>query len=160
MRLKNGDRMASVDIIPAAMWNNLETISKLPGSNGKSHGGPWLLFISESGYGKRVPLSRFRMSSLNRVGLIGYKFSDEDCLAAVFVVGFTLAEDGESDEQVVLVSQSGTVNRIKVRDISIQSRFARGVILMRLDHAGKIQSASLISATECEPEEVLDIAQV
>lgn len=36
----------------------------------------------------------------------------------------------------------------------------RGVILMRLDHAGKIQSASLISATECEPEEVLDIAQV
>lgn len=36
-----------------------------------------------------------------------------------------LAEDGESDEQVVLVSQSGTVNRIKVRDISIQSRRAR-----------------------------------
>lgn len=34
-------------------------------------------------------------------------------------------EDGESDEQVVLVSQSGTVNRIKVRDISIQSRYAR-----------------------------------
>jgi hypothetical protein len=29
---------------------------------------------------------------------------------------------------------------------------------MRLDHAGKIQSASLISATESEPEEVLDIA--
>nr|AIL29269.1 gyrase A [Pisum sativum] len=157
MRLKNWDRMASVDIIPASMWNNLETISKLPGSNGKSHGWPWLLFISESGYGKRVP---FRMSSLNRVGLIGYKFSDEQRLASVFVVGFTLAEDGESDEQVVLVSQSGTVNRIKVRDISIQSRFARGVILMRPDHAGKIQSASLISATECEPEEVLDIAQV
>lgn len=36
-----------------------------------------------------------------------------------------LTEDGESDEQVVLVSQSGTVNRIKVRDISIQSRYAR-----------------------------------
>lgn len=34
-------------------------------------------------------------------------------------------DDGESDEQVVLVSQSGTVNRIKVRDISIQSRYAR-----------------------------------
>jgi len=32
MRLKEGDRMASVDIIPAAMWNNLETISKLPES--------------------------------------------------------------------------------------------------------------------------------
>jgi DNA gyrase/topoisomerase IV subunit A len=77
-----------------------------------------------------------------------------DCsLAAVFVVGFSLTDDGESDEQVVLVSQSGTVNRIKVKDISIRSRSARGVILMRLEHAGKIQSASLISAAEEEEEQ-------
>lgn len=88
--------------------------------------GPWLLFVSESGYGKRVPLSSFRQLPLNRVGLIGYKvwwilhllnlylkcivvllnfffssmrfsmlfdfqFSSEDQLAAVFVVGFSLA---------------------------------------------------------------------
>ncbi|KAJ8573028.1 hypothetical protein K7X08_009539 [Anisodus acutangulus] len=97
--------------------------------------GPWLLFLSESGYGKQVPVSRFRTSPLNRIGLIGYKVHHN--------------EDGESDEQVVLVSQSGTVNRIKVRDISIQSR---GVILMRLEHAGKIQSASLISAAEVDTE--------
>lgn len=38
---------------------------------------------------------------------------------------FVVTDDGESDEEVVLVSQSGTVNRIKVRDISIQSRYAR-----------------------------------
>jgi len=77
----------------------------------------------------------------------------EDCrLAAVFVAGLSL-DDGESDEQVVLVSQSGTVNRIKVKDISIQSRYARGVILMRLEHAGKIQSASLISAAAAEVAE-------
>ncbi|KAI9126508.1 hypothetical protein K1719_002104 [Acacia pycnantha] len=159
MRLKEGDRMASVDIVPAAMWNKLENFTGAPRSNKRSLSGPWLLFVSESGHGKRVPLSSFRPSPLNRVGLIGYKFSAEDRLAAVFVVGFSLAEDGESDEQVVLVSQSGTVNRIKVRDISIQSRFARGVILMRLDHAGKIQSASLISSSESEPEEVEAIAQ-
>ncbi|XP_019459958.1 PREDICTED: DNA gyrase subunit A, chloroplastic/mitochondrial-like [Lupinus angustifolius] len=159
MRLKEGDRMASVDIISAASWNNLETVSIFPDSRAKRQSGPWLLFVSESGYGKRVPLSSFRMSPLNRIGLIGYKFAAKDRLAAVFIVGFSLAEDGESDEQVVLVSQSGTVNRIKVRDISIQSRFARGVILMRLDHTGKIQSASLISAEDCEPEEVLAIAQ-
>lgn len=30
---------------------------------------------------------------------------------------------------------------------------------MRLDHAGKIQSASLISASESEPEEIEAIAQ-
>ncbi|XP_038679693.1 DNA gyrase subunit A, chloroplastic/mitochondrial isoform X2 [Tripterygium wilfordii] len=150
MRLKNGDMVASMDIIPANICKVKERESEDPESIGKGLG-PWLLFVSENGYGKRVPLSSFRLSPLNRVGLIGYKFSSEDRLAAVFVVGFSLA-DGENDEQVVLVSQSGTVNRIKVRDISIQSRYARGVILMRLEHAGKIQSASLISATEPEPE--------
>ncbi|XP_075511015.1 DNA gyrase subunit A, chloroplastic/mitochondrial-like [Primulina tabacum] len=154
MRLKQGDKMASMDLIPASLGKKLEN-SEMQKTRGRSLSGPWLLFISESGFGKRVALSSFRMSPLNRVGLIGYKFSSEDRLAAVFVVGFSIGEDGESDEQVVLVSQSGTVNRIKVRDISIQSRYARGVILMRLEHAGKIQSASLISAAEAESEEVL-----
>lgn len=152
MRLKDGDRMASMDIIPAALHKDLERTPEDSHSNVKGSSGPWLLFVSESGHGKRVPLSSFRKLPLNRVGLIGYKFSAEDRLAAVFVVGFSLAEDGESDEQVVLVSQSGTVNRIKVRDISIQSRYARGVILMRLELSGKIQSASLISVTEPETD--------
>lgn len=149
MRLKEGDRMACVDIIPAAKQKELDNMSEAKG--------PWLLFVTESGFGKRVPLSRFRLLPLNRVGLIGYKFSAEDRLAAVFIVGFSLSEDGESDEQVVLVSQSGTVNRIKVRDVSIQSRSARGVILMRLEHGGKIQSASLISAMDPELEEASEI---
>ncbi|KAM7268180.1 hypothetical protein ACFE04_010346 [Oxalis oulophora] len=168
MRLKEGDKIASVDIIPASLRKDLapaesddsalEDLESVPEEDqpisGKAGTGPWLLFISENGNGKRVPLSGFKQSRLNRVGLIGYKFTPEDRLAAVFVVGSSLAEDGESDEQVVLVSHSGTVNRIKVRDISIQSRYARGVILMRLDYAGKIQSASLISATDPDPEEL------
>ncbi|KAJ6717410.1 DNA GYRASE SUBUNIT A CHLOROPLASTIC/MITOCHONDRIAL [Salix purpurea] len=151
MKLREGDKIASMDIIPAALQKDLEVASKDSENNNKGTG-PWLLFVSESGHGKRVPLGSFKQSRLNRVGLIGYKFFEEDRLAAVFAVGFSLT-DGESDEQVVLVSQSGTVNRIKVRDISIQSRFARGVILMRLEHAGKIQSASLISAADPELEE-------
>ncbi|KAH7667363.1 DNA topoisomerase (ATP-hydrolyzing) protein [Dioscorea alata] len=146
MRLKEGDKMASMDIVPAAMFKDLQNSSGNSEIQGRDLRPPWLLFISESGHGKRVPLSNFRQSKFNRVGLRGYKLPEDYRLAAVFVVGFSLAEDGESDEHVVLVSQSGTINRIKVRDVSIQSRFARGVILMRLEHAGKIQSASLISA--------------
>ncbi|XP_061976180.1 DNA gyrase subunit A, chloroplastic/mitochondrial [Populus nigra] len=159
MRLREGDKIASMDIIPASLQKGLEVASKDSENNNKGTG-PWLLFVSESGHGKRVPLGSFKQSHLNRVGLIGYKFFEEDHLAAVFAVGFSLTEDGESDEQVVLVSQSGTVNRIKVRDISIQSRFARGVILMRLEHAGKIQSASLISAADPELEESAPVPEL
>ncbi|GAA0141632.1 DNA topoisomerase [Lithospermum erythrorhizon] len=157
MRLKGEDKMASMDIIPAALWKEPASSSDHSYQSRKQHG-PWLLFISESGYGKRVPVSSFRTSPLNRIGLIGYKFASEDQLVAVFVVGFSLGDDGESDEHVVLVSQSGTVNRIKVRDISIQSRYARGVILMRLEYAGKIQSASLILEAESDSDEVEEVA--
>ncbi|XP_009401579.1 DNA gyrase subunit A, chloroplastic/mitochondrial isoform X1 [Musa acuminata AAA Group] len=147
MKLKRRDKMASMDIIPAPMQKDLQKLSESLSGRGKDIGPPWLLFVSESGHGKRVPLSAFRLSSFRRVGLIGCKLLPDYRLAAVFVVGFSLSEGGESDEQVVLVSQSGTVNRIKVCDISIQSRSGRGVLLMRLDYAGKIQSASLISAS-------------
>ncbi|KAA3464555.1 DNA gyrase subunit A, chloroplastic/mitochondrial isoform X1 [Gossypium australe] len=133
MRLKEGDKMASMDIIPAPRHTDLDKAAEDSISYDKGGSGPWLLFVSENGYGKRVPLSSFKKSPLNRVGLIGYKFSSEDRLAAVFVVGFSLT----------------------VRDISIQSRYARGVILMRLEHAGKIQSASLISASAEAAAELL-----
>ncbi|KAJ1293026.1 hypothetical protein BS78_01G036400 [Paspalum vaginatum] len=142
MRLKEGDKMAAMDIIPAAVHKMPEKYN----SRVRDLSPPWLLFIAENGLGKRVPLNSFRRSNFNAVGMQGYKLAEDCRLAAVFVVGFSLTDDGESDEQVVLVSQSGTVNRIKVKDISIQSRSSRGVILMRLEHAGKIRSASLISA--------------
>ncbi|KAI3989983.1 hypothetical protein MKX01_003686 [Papaver californicum] len=145
MRLKSGDKMACMDIIPAAIRKELDNRTRV-----KDLSPPWLLFISECGMGKRVSVNSFRLSPLNRVGLKGYKLQEEDRLVSVYVVGLSLAEDGRTDEQVVLVSQSGTINRFKVQDISIQSRYARGVILMRLEHAGKIQSASLISAVEKE----------
>ncbi|AAF19580.1 putative DNA gyrase A subunit [Arabidopsis thaliana] len=114
MRLKNEDKIASMDIIPASLRKDMEEKSE-DASLVKQSTGPWLLFVCENGYGKRVPLSSFRRSRLNRVGLSGYKVGSG---FSPFLVVF-------SDEQVVLVSQSGTVNRIKVRDISIQSRRAR-----------------------------------
>ncbi|KAG2534324.1 hypothetical protein PVAP13_9NG060900 [Panicum virgatum] len=120
MKLKEGDKMAAMDIIPS-------TVDKMPesySSRVRDRSPPWLLFIAENGIGKRVPLNAFRQSRFNVVGLVGYKLPADCRLAAVFVAGLSLGDDGESDEQVVLVSQSGTVNRIKVKDISIQSRYA------------------------------------
>ncbi|XP_062212806.1 probable DNA gyrase subunit A, chloroplastic/mitochondrial isoform X2 [Phragmites australis] len=146
MKLREDDKMAAMDIIPATMHKMPERYN----SRVRDLSPPWLLFIAENGLGKRVSLNAFRQGNFNRVGLQGYKLPPDCRLAAVFFAGFSLTDEGESDEQVVLVSQSGTANRIKVKDISIQSRAARGVILMRLEHAGKIQSASLISAAAAE----------
>ncbi|XP_010418638.1 PREDICTED: DNA gyrase subunit A, chloroplastic/mitochondrial [Camelina sativa] len=91
MRLRKEDKMASMDIIPASLRKDMEEKSK-DISTVKQTTGPWLLFVCENGYGKRVSLSSFKRSRLNRVGLVGCKFAEDDCLAAVFVVGYSLAE--------------------------------------------------------------------
>lgn len=152
MKLRDGDKVASMDIVPATMQEELKKALNSSKYQGKTITAPWLLLVSESGFGKRVPLSTFRITPLNRVGLIGYKPLPEDRVAALFVVGLSLSDDGESDEQVVLVSHGGMVNRIMVRDISIQSRYAKGVRLMRLEHGGKIQSVSVVGPSEIESD--------
>lgn len=152
MRLRSEDKVASMDIVPAAVQQELKNALLSSKSQGKTITAPWLLLVSESGYGKRVPLSSFRITPLKRVGLVGYKLLPEDRVAALFVVGLSLSDDGESDEQVVLVSHSGMVNRIMVRAISIQSRTAKGVRLMRLEHGGKIQSVSVVGPSEVQSD--------
>ncbi|KAG0467410.1 hypothetical protein HPP92_018990 [Vanilla planifolia] len=79
---------------------------------------PWLLFVSENCHGKRVLLSEFRLSKFRTVGLIGYKNSSFFYLSVISLFSFCLKidllqcslldflwmKDGESDEQIVLVS--------------------------------------------------------
>ncbi|KAG2544959.1 hypothetical protein PVAP13_9KG397557 [Panicum virgatum] len=69
MKLKEGDKMAAMDIIPATADKMPESYS----SRVRYRCPPWLLFIAENGIGKRVPLNAFRQSRFNVVGLVGYK---------------------------------------------------------------------------------------
>ncbi|GLJ14423.1 hypothetical protein SUGI_0233090 [Cryptomeria japonica] len=157
MRLKGEDKLAAMDIVPVSLQQRLQDILQSSEHQGKIISAPWLLLVSENGYGKRVPLSKFRATTLRCIGVMGYKLPAEDRVAALFVVGFSLSDDGESDEQVALVSHSGTLNRIMIRDIRICSQSARGVRLMRLEEGGKIQSASILAASEVNTDDFQDL---
>lgn len=97
---------------------------------------PWFQFSAEDRLAA-VFVVGFSLSG-NVIGIPWSKYSGiYDYFSSCFVIKlhilysfyhYKLAEDGESDEQVVLVSQSGTANRFKVRDVSIQSRYARYVL--------------------------------
>ncbi|KAJ7531263.1 hypothetical protein O6H91_14G038200 [Diphasiastrum complanatum] len=142
MRLKPGDKLAAMDILPASLLQALEM---------RHVQAPWLLLVSVNGYGKRVPISSFPSQALNRVGVIGCKFQQGDGLASLFVVGSTVsAADGESEEQIVLGSQGGIFNRLRVRDVSIQGRMGRGVKLMRLEAGDKLNTVSIVTNTELD----------
>ena len=89
-----------------------------------------ILVLTETGRGKRVAMSDFRVKHRTGqgVGLIPLEGAKTGSVAAVELVT-------EDDEELLLISSSGQVVRTDVNSVSRQSPYARGVIVMRL-HEG------------------------
>ena len=90
-----------------------------------------LLVISENGYGKRTPVSEYKRQNRGGVGLITYKISEKTGK----VVGAIVCKN---DDELMLINTSGIAIRINVSDISVTSRSAMGVRLMRTSEEEKV----------------------
>ncbi len=100
-----------------------------------------LLAITENGFGKRTELDEYRVQSRGGKGVITYKITHK----TGSLVGIRIATD---DQDVMLITNSGTIIRIKVKDISVLGRSTQGVTLMRTNEECKVVSIETI-----EPEE-------
>ena len=110
-----------------------------------------LLIISEYGFGKRTPISEYKVQNRGGVGLITYKISEKTGK----VVGATMCN--ELDE-LMLINSSGVAIRINVKAISVTGRSAMGVTLMRTNEDEKVVAVAKISGSEEEnTEEQIDI---
>jgi len=92
-----------------------------------------LLVLTETGYGKRVPIDEFREKHRGGQGvrLISLEGRKTGVVAAVQQVN-------ELDEELVLISAQGQVVRTDVRTVSQQHASARGVIVMRLNEGDRV----------------------
>src|SRR4051812_11078007 len=92
-----------------------------------------LLVLSETGYGKRVPLTEFRPKHRGGQGvrLIALEGRKTGVVAAVQQVD-------DRDEELVLISAHGQVVRTDVRTVNRYSPGARGVIVMRLNEGDRV----------------------
>jgi len=145
MSLRNGDELISMDILPSQVVEAVVQATE-SGSNSDddddtvtsgSEDGPWVLVITASGLGKRVPVAKFRLQNRAGMGLMAIKFrKGDDTLASLLVVG-------EGDE-LMLVTNRGIIIRQRVNDISIQSRPATGVRLQRLDAEDAIAAVAVV----------------
>lgn len=108
--------------------------------------GEELLVISENGYGKRTPISQYKLQNRGGVGLITYKISDKTGKLA----GATICK---VDDELMLVNSSGVAIRINVSDISVTSRSAMGVTLMRTTEEEKVVAiAKILGAYDSEEQ--------
>ncbi len=84
-----------------------------------------ILFATENGYGKRTRVAQFSAQGRGGQGVISIQTSKRNGR----VVGAIKTND---DEEVMLISNAGTLVRTPVEDISILARNTQGVTLIRL----------------------------
>jgi DNA gyrase subunit A len=87
--------------------------------------GRQILFVSENGYGKRTKVEEFPVYGRGGQGVIGIQVSARNGA----VVGAVQVSDGD---EIMLISDKGTLVRTRVDEVSVQGRNTQGVTLIKL----------------------------
>jgi DNA gyrase subunit A len=90
----------------------------------RAHEGKAVLTITENGYGKRTPVEDYRIINRGGQGVKNYEVTEKTGK----VVGIKVV-DGSED--LLLITQSGTLIRTGVEAIRTAGRATQGVIVMR-----------------------------
>lgn len=104
-----------------------------------------LLAITENGFGKRTELDEYRVQNRGGRGVITYKITPK----TGDIVGIRIVN---GDEDVMLITDTGTIIRLNVEEISILGRATQGVTLMRTNDGGKVVSIETIAPEQDEEE--------
>ena len=137
VEIENSEETAEiVETAEIAEIENSEEIVEVTNTNSI---GPWVLVITMGGYGKRVPVSQFRLQNRAGQGLMATKFKNrktKDKLATLRIVN--------SDDEIMMATNRGIIIRQAVNAISIQSRSATGVKVQRLDEDDAITGVAIV----------------
>ena len=103
-----------------------------------SGGKATLLAITENGFGKRTELDEYRVQIRGGKGVVTYKITPKTGK----LVGVRIATE---EDDVMLITDTGTIIRINVKDISVLGRSTQGVTLMRTSDGGKVVSMETLT---------------
>ena len=110
---------------------------------GNSLAGEAVLTITEKGYGKRTLLSEYSIHGRGGVGIKNYQVTDK-------TGGIADVKMVNPGEDILVISDDGTIIRMAVDHISVLGRSTQGVRIMRLAEGSRVIS---IERTEREQSE-------
>jgi DNA gyrase subunit A len=106
-----------------------------------------LLTVTENGFGKRCDFDDFAAHNRGGKGMRCHMISEKTGkLAAIASVA--------EDEDILLITDGGTVIRTRVAEIPVYSRTASGVIVMRTAEDAKVSNFTVVPVDEGEDEAV------
>ena len=108
----------------------------------------FLLTVSENGYGKRSSAYEYRVSGRGGKGIIAMTVTDRN---GPLIASFPVKET----DQIMLVTDSGTLIRCPVNDVRVAGRNTQGVTIFKTDEDANVVSVICLSETSDEaiPEE-------
>ncbi|MDD3575909.1 MAG: DNA gyrase subunit A [Halothiobacillus sp.] len=104
-----------------------------------------VLTATEHGYGKRTPIDDFPLQGRGGQGVIAIQTSERNGA----LVGAALVQD---DDEVILISDAGTLVRTQVSQISSVSRNTQGVILIRLSDDEKLVQLAPVAVMSADSD--------
>lgn len=115
----------------------------------RAKSGKGVLTITENGYGKRTPVEEYTVHNRGGLGIKNYMVTDKTGK----IVGIKVV-DGSED--LLLVTQSGTLIRTPVEGIRMAGRATQGVIVMRFkEEEDRVIALSLADREESQEVETL-----
>ena len=110
-----------------------------------------VLVVTENGYGKRTPVSEYRLSNRGGKGIKTATITERNgnivCITTV-----------TGEEDLMVVTNAGVIIRLDVHDISQNGRAAQGVRLMKLGDGQFVSTVAKVKE-EDDNEENVDEAQ-
>jgi DNA gyrase subunit A len=100
-----------------------------------------LLTITQNGFGKRTRISEYRPQGRGGLGLIDIKTRGRNGS----VVGAVLVDEGD---ELMVVTDSGKIIRIRVRGVSIIGRNTMGVTIIRLSEDERVVAIARLGESE------------
>jgi DNA gyrase subunit A len=105
-----------------------------------------VLTATENGYGKRTDVSQYPAHGRGGQGVVSIQVSERNG----DVIGATLVKD---DNEIMLITDGGTLVRTRVAEISVQGRNTQGVRLIGLSGGEKLVGVERIEEQESEESE-------
>ena len=91
----------------------------------------YVLAITENGFGKRTEVDEYRTQSRSGKGILTYKTTQK----TGHIIGIKIVNN---TDDIMMITDTGVIIRINVKDVSVLGRNTQGVTLMRTSDGGKV----------------------
>jgi DNA gyrase subunit A len=114
-----------------------------------AQGEEFILSVTERGYGKRSSAYEYRVAGRGGQGVFNI---DTSARNGDVVASFPI----DQNDQIIIMTDAGTLIRTEVKDIRITGRNAMGVRLINVNGDEKVNSVTRIVSSEEDSEEVVE----